>query len=112
MSRLTANQVDVLTELEGCAQSHMLGGRTWTLPDGTKARLFTPMEFGGSNGSHHSGTATALAKRGLVDRLKCRGWGGGTQLNVFKGRAKGSCHYRITDAGIAALREHRERVND
>ncbi|MEL6095863.1 hypothetical protein AAGG42_08230 [Stenotrophomonas maltophilia] len=101
--RLTAKQLEVLIELQGCEQVK-LGGRTWSLPDGSKARLFTPMEFGGCNGSHHSGTATTLAKRGLVDRLKCKSWGGGTQLNVFAGSSKGSCHYRITDAGRAALR--------
>lgn len=100
--QLTDHQFDVLVELQGCEQVK-LGGRTWTLPDGSKARLFMPMEFGGSSGSHHSATATALAKRGLVDRLKVVSWGGGSQLNVFKGSAKGSCHYRITDAGKEVL---------
>lgn len=99
---LTESQVDVLVELEGCERLQY-GGRNWTLPDGSKARLFMPMEFGGTNGSHHSGTATALAKRGLVDRLKVMSFGGGSQLNVFRGSWKGSCHYRITDAGRAAL---------
>lgn len=102
MSKLTARQIEVLTELQGCEQMK-LGGRTWTLPDGSKARLFMPMEFGGRSGSHHSATAMALAKRGLVDRLKCVSWGGGTQLNVFTGSKKGSCHYRITEAGKSAL---------
>lgn len=100
--KLTKNQLDVLVELDGCDRMKH-GGRTWTLPDGTKARLYMPMEFGGSNGSHHSGTATALAKRGLVDRLKLSGIG--TRLNNFRSRAKGSCHYRITEAGRLALRQ-------
>lgn len=100
--KLTKNQLDVLVELNGCDQMKY-GGRIWTLPDGSKARLFMPMDFGGRSGSHHSGTATALAKRGLVDRLKV-GWGP-SQLNFFKGRQKGSCHYRITDAGRAAMAE-------
>lgn len=102
MRKLTPRQIEVLTELSGCEQC-ALGGRVWTLPDGAKARLFMPMEFGGSNGSHHSATATALAKRGLVGRLKVVSWGGGSQLNVFTGSRKGSCHYRITKAGEAAL---------
>lgn len=105
---LTSKQIDVLAELEGCDQMK-LGGRFWTLPDGSKARLFMPMEFGGTNGSHHSGTATSLAKRGLVDRLKCVPFGK-SQLNRFNSRCKGSCHYRITDAGRAALAEQRSKT--
>lgn len=103
---LTPNQLDVLIELDGCDKLK-LGGRNWTLPDGSVARLFMPMEFGGTNGSHHSGTATALAKRGLVDRLKV-GYGP-SQFNAFNSRAKGSCHYRITEVGRAALAKATKR---
>lgn len=51
-----------------------------------------PMDFGGSNGSHHSSTATALARKGLVHRWKYGGY-------------KGACWYRATDDAIAVLRE-------
>lgn len=98
--RLTPNQIEVLRELQGCDRMKS-GGRYWTYPDGTKARMFMPMEFGGSNGSHHSGTAKALAIRGFVDRMKASH--AGISLNNFKSRAKGSCHYRITEAGAEAL---------
>lgn len=56
-----------------------------------------PMWFGGSNGSHHGATAAALCKTDppLVER-KFRGgtWGGKA---VFA--ARGSCVYRLTEAG-------------
>lgn len=51
------------------------------------------MDFGGYNGSHHSATATRLARKGLVDRRKLPGPGG-----------RGSCSYKITKAGLAALK--------
>ena len=58
---------------------------------------YAPIDFGGTNGSHHSGTATQLAKLGLIDRYK------GGKVNFFQSRYKGSCGYRINDAGRAWL---------
>ena len=95
---VTPNQKEVLLELEGCEQMKY-GGRVWTLPDGTKRRMFTPMEFGGMNGSHHSATATALAKQGFVDRFKYTRH----QLNKFNGKAKGACVYALTGKGRQAV---------
>lgn len=103
MTNLTKNQTEVLRNLESCERSPHCG-RTWTLPDGSETRAFAPLDFGGSNGSHHSATATALAKRGLVLRIK-HVWFSPLQVNRFNSRAKGSCHYVLTDAGRAVLRE-------
>lgn len=56
-----------------------------------------PMDCGGGNGSHHSQTLTKLAKRGLCERKK---YGGAHE--------KGSCRYRINDAGRAFLQQQKE----
>jgi hypothetical protein len=55
------------------------------------------MDAGGTNGSHHSATLHKLSKRGLCDRWK-----------LGNKREKGSCRYRINDAGRAFL--ERERI--
>ncbi len=61
----------------------------------------TPMNFGGSDGSHHSATASRLADKGLVDKCYAgQGWGE-PRSNYF--RARGSCFYRISETGIRAL---------
>lgn len=52
-----------------------------------------PMDCGGFNGSHHSKTLAKLASRGLCERKK---YGGP--------RVKGSCRYRISEAGKAFLK--------
>lgn len=49
----------------------------------------TPKDFGGTNHSHHSRTATNLARMGLLERRK----------HGIDGR--GSCSYRITPKGLA-----------
>lgn len=64
-----------------------------------------PMDFGGTNGSHHSATATRLAKYGLVYRYK------GGNINYFKSRSKGSCLYRISRHGITILNSYKEIKN-
>lgn len=58
-----------------------------------------PMDFGGQDGSHHSGTARWLAQKGLIDRYK------NGKVNYFKSRNKSSCCYRINSAGLALLAE-------
>lgn len=83
--KLTDNQREVLCNLASLRESPNQCSRR----DGWA----TPMDFGGSDGSHHSGTAKRLADKGLVTREQYRGWGGG----------RGSCAYKITEAGIAAL---------
>jgi len=67
------------------------------------AGWYTPLEFGGRNGSHHSGTATALAKKGLADRYKAG------RINFFKSHHKGSCLYRISEKGLEVYEQERLR---
>jgi hypothetical protein len=66
-------------------------------------RWVAPMQVGGTNGSHHSQTLRSLNKLGLVDRRKAC-WGHGVRTNE-PCRCKGSCRYRISDAGVQAARE-------
>jgi len=104
MTKLTNRQIEVLRELEGCEQSKY-AGRRFNLPDGRQGvRMFTPMEFGGTSCSHHSATATTLAKMGLVDRYKYTY----QELNTFNSRAKGACVYALTDAGRTAIAARKE----
>ena len=81
---LTENQVEVVRNLYGES------------PNG-----ITPMCFGGSNGSHHSNTATALCKgdHPLVERTR-RGLAFGEKPRYRD--ARGSYKYRLTLAGIQA----------
>lgn len=53
-----------------------------------------PLDCGGMNGSHHSYTLSKLAGRGLCERKK-----------YGAPREKGSCRYRINDAGRERLTE-------
>lgn len=92
--KLTPNRIDVLTSLFA-AEVSKYGGSMVDLPDGRRVRMFAPIDFGGSNDSHHSHTATALGKYGLVDRYK---YSTG-HLNNFNSRVKGACVYALTDAG-------------
>jgi len=58
----------------------------------------TPLDFGGSNGSHHSATFAKLEKRGLMESKQRGGeWG-----EPKRWRGRGSKVYRVTPAGIAA----------
>lgn len=58
-----------------------------------------PIQFGGTNGSHHGATATRMVGKGWVER-RYRGNGWGQKHGL---RSRGSCVYRITDAGRAIL---------
>ena len=69
-------------------------------------RGVAPMQFGGSNGSHHGGTATRMVAKGWVDR-RYRGYDWGEPMRF---RARGSCAYRITPAGVIALQRAREAL--
>lgn len=64
---------------------------------------FAPLQFGGSNGSHHGVTATKLAKRGLAEMCK-RGFAWGNAPKSFRG----SKIYRPTEKGREAFAEWRE----
>lgn len=105
---ITPAQRDVLDSLAG------FGGR---------ARAWArPMDIGARDGSHHSATLGALAKRGLVDRKKYHAiycYNGSTQRKKLVNNrwtytdghppstaccCKGSCRYRITRRGWKQVR--------
>lgn len=85
---LTERDMETLGELIAAADSH---ARRYPSSDFYGC---APIDFGGSNGSHHGATATKLAKRGLVEQRK-RGleWGEAPK------RFRGSKVYRPTAAG-------------
>ena len=63
-----------------------------------------PLDLGGSNGSHHSGTLNRLAQKGLVNFRFREGveppeWENGQRFCA----SRGATTYRITPAGRAAL---------
>lgn len=80
-----------------------------------------PMDIGARDGSHHSATLSGLARRGLAERKKLHAiycYNGSTQRQklvnnrwvVTDGHppstaccCKGSCRYKITDAGRKVL---------
>lgn len=104
---LTPRQIEVLHDL-AYIRTEAKWSRKLDIGGVKTAGWAQPMEFGGTNGSHHSATATQLAKLGLVDRYKFGGWSfqyadASKHLNNFNCRQKGSCWYRITDAGLAAI---------
>lgn len=67
-----------------------------------------PLNFGGSNGSHHGRTATNLVRLGLVEhRKRGRLWGEAPT------RYRGSKLYRATPAGReAVLKRRQEKKRD
>lgn len=81
--KLTDSQRDVLLSLEFFHRNVADVG----YPD----RRARPMDVGGTDCSHHSGTLKALAKKGLVDRHK-------------RGGRRGACTYALTDAGREVLK--------
>lgn len=92
MGELTRRDIETLRELEAATTSLMRNPMRKSHEEGWAM----PMDCGGSNGSHHSYTLSKLAKRGLCDRKKFGG-----------PREKGSCRYRINDAGRAYLAAQR-----
>lgn len=76
-------------------QREVLDGLT-VLGDG----WWRPMDFGASDGSHHSGTATRLIAKGWVERSDHLG-------GSLAGRRK-TWRYRITHAGRSALLKREE----
>lgn len=79
-----------------------------------RERWFRPMDIGARDGSHHSATLASMARAGLVERAKDHAvycYHGMTHNDrvVTKCCCKGSCRYRLTDAGRAAAPEKRTR---
>lgn len=102
--KLTDRQIDVLeslARLRGQRVSRDMTSESFPLE--VRGYWAAPIDFGGTDGSHHSATATQLAKKGLVDRYK------GGRINYFQSRSKGSCCYRIAGAGVAWLEEYGRR---
>lgn len=101
MKPLTERQVDVLKTLASIKDKPSRNSRNLTNPEffeeGVRGYWAAPMDFGGTDGSHHSATARQLAERGLIDRYK------NGRINTLKSRNKSSCCYRINDAGVAYL---------
>jgi hypothetical protein len=64
-----------------------------------------PLDFGGSNGSHHGKTALKLTKHGYVEAKKrgAANWG-----DLKTRGARGSNVYRATPAGREAILAHRK----
>jgi hypothetical protein len=83
--------METLGELIAAADSYIKRGENGE-------RGFAPIDFGGSNGSHHGATATKLAARGLVDQKK-RGYSWGSSPARWY---RGSKVYRPTLAGREA----------
>lgn len=91
-----------------------LSGRDWDVLDELRAAnrhrpWAAPLDCGGSNGSHHSGSLTKLTRHGYAE---CRRAGGevvigdGIELEPrLTLRPKGSRYFRITEAGLRALLE-------
>jgi hypothetical protein len=83
--RLTERDLETLDDLAGACDNLAKYGR-----DGA-----APLDFGGSNGSHHGKTATKLADHGLAEHRK-RGYAWG--VSPSRGY-RGSKVYRPTAAG-------------
>ena len=104
--RLTEKHLDVLQYLASHRRSFERGNGTleWALP----------MELGAWDGSHHSGTLRTLAIHGLAERKHRYFPDPQTPEEVKTGRRhrdgktyrlRGPYRYRITDAGLAALKQ-------
>lgn len=84
---LTERDIETLGELDAATRNHEEVG--W------RNGWCSPMDCGGRNGSHHSKTLAKLAAHGLAIRRK-----------YGHKREKGSCHYKISDAGRGLLDLH------
>lgn len=73
-----------------------------------ETEFLRPMDVGGRDGSHHSATLARLARKGLAERRKscwCTDDKASPSYNRRHPwcRCKGSCRYRRTPAGTAAI---------
>lgn len=96
MRPLTERDLETLNELWACTESLLNRpmDRRYALSVG-----FAPLEFGGSNGSHHTKTVLKLVKHGFTDaRKRGKDWGDTTTRD-----ARGSNVYRATPAGRDAI---------
>jgi len=93
MRKLTARDLEVLTELEAANRHLAQYGRYWA----------TPLDCGGSNGSDHSYRLSKMSDLGLVQSKQRHGE---VPLEGENGkkrwRGRGSKEYRITEAGRQA----------
>jgi hypothetical protein len=88
---LTERDLELLNELVGMR----FESRTKDYYEGGVA----PIDFGGSNGSHHGKTDTKLAAHGFVDqRMRGHPWG-----DLRTTGARGSKVYRASEAGRDAI---------
>ena len=88
MKPLTQRDIETLKELRAASDNALEYPRR----NINKQGWVQPMDCGGFNGSHHSYTLAKLAKHGVAERHKF-----GTK------RDKGSCLYRINQAGRSYL---------
>lgn len=93
MKPLTERDIDTLDCLKGATDNHIK-------LDNYRDGWVMPMDCGGFNGSHHSYTLHKLAGRGLCDRKK-----------YGNRREKGSCRYRVNDAGREFLAERKRLIS-
>ena len=92
---LTLRDIDTLDALRCASDDSIRYGGIRGNHDG----WVMPMDCGGGSRSHHSQTLKKLAGRGLCERKKY-----GTA------REKGSCRYRINEAGRAFMKEHHAKA--
>lgn len=103
MTKLTDRDLETLGELIFAYDQHLkrMGGGDTAV--GLRYDGVAPLDFGGSNGSHHGATATKLARLGMAEHRK-RGWDWGQAPTAFRG----SKVYRPTTAGREAYQAWRE----
>lgn len=103
---LTDRDFETLGELIGSYDSYV---KRW-YKDYEKAPShigMAPIDFGGTNGSHHSLTASKLVRHGMAEhRKRGREWGEASS------RYRGSKLYRPTDEGRAAYAEWRAKERE
>ena len=95
-------------------ERELLASLAWSADHATYPRPWqTPLDLGGTNGSHHSGTLAKLARKGLVNYKQRTGseppkWENAKPLP--RGH-RGSKAYRITPLGREALERARESTD-
>lgn len=88
---LTERDFETLGEIISAVDQH---AKYFSHPENIGVK---PLDFGGSNGSHHSLTATKLVKHGMAEHKKS-----GRQWGEAPTRWRGAKYYRPTDEGRAA----------
>lgn len=96
---MNEDERDLLVELKSWLDDIELARKGWV----------TPMLVGGRNGSHHSATLKKLVSQGLVETKQTGGSVIATGPGAWKKTppihsSRGSRRYRITSAGVDALK--------